>query len=92
MKTVYSAVRINIAADGSVKVDTTEKRFATSTFRSYPVKSYLVALNYASTATCAPLTVPGTGRSQENVLSLASASRLLGPHGRLSAQAYRWMG
>lgn len=61
VKTIYSAIRIVIAADGSVKVDTTDKKFATSTFRSYPVKSYLVALNYASVATCAPLTAPGTG-------------------------------
>ena len=61
VKTSYTAVKINIAAGGSVTVDTTDKRFASTTFRSYPIKDYLVALNYASVATCAPLTAPGTG-------------------------------
>ena len=61
VKTTFTAVKIDIAAYGSIMLDTTDKRFAKTTFRSYPVKSYLVALNYASAATCAPLAAPGTG-------------------------------
>jgi hypothetical protein len=61
VKTTYVAVKINIAADGGVTADTTDKKFATTTFKTYPIKSFLVALNYGSAATCTPLTAPGTG-------------------------------
>lgn len=65
VKTTYTAVKINVAANGSVAVDTADKTFATSTFKSYPTKSYLVALNYGSAAMCSPLVAPGTGARLE---------------------------
>jgi hypothetical protein len=62
VKTTFMAVKIEVSTDGSkVTLDTTDKRFAKTTFRSYPIKSFLVALNFASAATCAPLAAPGTG-------------------------------
>jgi hypothetical protein len=61
VKTTYTAVKINIAPDGSATADTTDTKFATTTLQKYSIKSFLVALNYASAATCAPLAAHGTG-------------------------------
>jgi hypothetical protein len=64
VRTSYTAVELDMASDGSVIVDTTDKKFATTTFGRHPIKGFLAAVDYASAATCAPLAAPGTGTVQ----------------------------
>lgn len=64
VKTTYTAVKISIVPGGSVTVDTTDKRFTSTTFGTYPtsLKAFVAAPNYASAVTCAPLLAAhGTG-------------------------------